>query len=173
VHSALDERIPFVPAWSWVYSLLYYPAILCLNLLAQSPGAFTRMAFSFIVLLALQMVCFTVFPVATPAHWRALALQRAAAEGGPRSLRLLRADQAALPHRPAVRRSAGCGRVWAAGACAGLLIPAVELVLMGKQAFAEHCARCSFNLHDLPGGEMTAVAVYEVVDGRIRTVWFF
>lgn len=25
----------------------------------------------------------------------------------------------------------------------------------------------------LPGGELAAVAVYEVNEGRIRTVWFF
>jgi hypothetical protein len=71
--SPLDERIPFVPGWSWVYSFLYYPAILYLNLLAQTPGEFTRMAFSFVVLLVLQVLCFALYPVATPEHWRARA----------------------------------------------------------------------------------------------------
>lgn len=66
----LDERIPFSPAWSWVYSCLYYPAILYLNVVAESPGQFNRMAFSFIVLLAVQMLCFATYPVATPQHWR-------------------------------------------------------------------------------------------------------
>lgn len=74
--------------------------------------------------------------------------------------------------------------------------PAPEPVLTGKQAFADHYARNRFNvpgLHaelvnrmvsghivvdqeritGLPGGELAAVAVYEVVEGRIRTVWFF
>lgn len=74
--------------------------------------------------------------------------------------------------------------------------PSAEPVLSGKQAFAEHYARNRFNLPELhaelvnrmvsgpivvdqeritglPSGEMAAVAVYEVVDGRIRTVWFF
>lgn len=74
--------------------------------------------------------------------------------------------------------------------------PATEPVLTGKQAFADHYARNRFNvpgLHaelvnrmvsrhivvdqeritGLPGGELAAVAVYEVVEGRIRTVWFF
>jgi hypothetical protein len=69
-HSSLDERIPFVPAWSWAYSFLYYPAILYLNLIAGSSRHFVLMAFSFIVLLALQMLCFALFPVATPPHWR-------------------------------------------------------------------------------------------------------
>jgi membrane-associated phospholipid phosphatase len=76
--SALDERIPFVPGWSWVYSFLYYPAILYLNIVATSPAQFTRMAFSFIVLLWLQMACFTAFPVATPPHWRELKAERSA-----------------------------------------------------------------------------------------------
>ena len=26
--SPLDEKIPFIPWWSWIYSFLYYPAIL-------------------------------------------------------------------------------------------------------------------------------------------------
>lgn len=74
--------------------------------------------------------------------------------------------------------------------------PAAEPVLSGKAAFADHYAKHRFNLPDLhaelvgrmvsghivvdqeritglPGGELAAVAVYEVVDGRIRTVWFF
>ena len=74
--------------------------------------------------------------------------------------------------------------------------PAPEPVLSGKQALAEHYAQNRFNLPDLhaelvnrmvsghivvdqeritglPGGELAAVAVYDVVDGRIRTVWFF
>jgi membrane-associated phospholipid phosphatase len=66
----LDERVPFIPVWSWVYSLLYYPAILYLILVVESPGQFNRMAFSFIVLLLIQMLCFEVYPVATPQHWR-------------------------------------------------------------------------------------------------------
>ncbi len=69
-------------------------------------------------------------------------------------------------------------------------------MLTCKQAFAEPYAKNRFNfphLHaellnrmgsghivvdheritGLPGGEMAAVAVYEVVGGRIKTVWFF
>ncbi len=74
--------------------------------------------------------------------------------------------------------------------------PATEPVLSGKAAFAEHYARNRFNLpglhaklvsrivsgsivvdHEeitgLPEGRRSAVAVYEVAEGRIRTVWFF
>jgi len=74
--------------------------------------------------------------------------------------------------------------------------PGAEPVLSGKKAFAEHYAKNRFtlpNLHarlvnrivsgqivvdheeitGLPQGKLAAVAVYEVVDGRIRRVWFF
>jgi hypothetical protein len=74
--------------------------------------------------------------------------------------------------------------------------PAKEPVLSGKKAFSEHYARNRFTLPDLhaklvnrivsgnvvvdheaitglPDGGRSAVAVYEVVEGRIRTVWFF
>lgn len=71
-HSPLDEKIPFWPSWVWVYSFLYYPAIVYLNLLAKDPRQFNYMAISFIALLFLQMVFFLLYPVETPAHWRAL-----------------------------------------------------------------------------------------------------
>ena len=74
--------------------------------------------------------------------------------------------------------------------------PTAEPVLAGKKAFGEHYARNRFNLPNLharlvnrivsrnivvdqeeitglPEATLAAVAVYEVVDGKIRTVWFF
>lgn len=74
--------------------------------------------------------------------------------------------------------------------------PATEPVLAGKAALGEHYARHRFNLPELhaallnrmvagaivvdhehitglPDGPRAAIAVYEVVDGRIRTVWFY
>ena len=73
--------------------------------------------------------------------------------------------------------------------------PAAEPVLAGKAAFAAHYARHRFNLPQLHAevvqrivagnkvvdheritglqpGVLEAIAVYEVVHGRIRTVWF-
>ena len=70
--SPIDEAIPFKPQWSWVYSFLYYPAILYLNLLAEDSGHFNKMAFSFLVLLFMQMIFFWLFPVSTPEHWRSI-----------------------------------------------------------------------------------------------------
>ena len=95
--SALDEHIPYVPGWSWVYSFLYYPAILYLNLIADSQAHFIRMAFSFIVLLAMQLLCFTVYPVATPAHWRRDAPPQAASERFLRFVRNFDAESNCFP----------------------------------------------------------------------------
>jgi hypothetical protein len=74
--------------------------------------------------------------------------------------------------------------------------PGLEAVLSGKQAFAAHYANHRFNLPDLratvvnrivcgqvvvdheqvtglPGGPLSAVAVYQIKDGKIAAVWFF
>ena len=68
--NALDEAMPFWPVWAWVYSFLYYPAIVYLNWVVGSPRHFNHLAFSFFVLLFMQMAFFLLFPVATPDHWR-------------------------------------------------------------------------------------------------------
>ena len=68
--NALDERVPYWPVWAWIYSFLYYPAIVYLNWTVSNPREFNHMAMSFFVLLAGQMVFFVYFPVETPAHWR-------------------------------------------------------------------------------------------------------
>jgi membrane-associated phospholipid phosphatase len=66
----IDERVPYWPSWVWIYSFLYYPMILFINLTIESPGEFPRLAISYVLLLGLQMIAFRMFPVATPAHWR-------------------------------------------------------------------------------------------------------
>lgn len=72
-NSKIDEALPFWPVWAWVYSFLYYPAIVYLNWVVSSPRHFNHLAFSFFVLLFMQMAFFLVFPVATPDHWRDFA----------------------------------------------------------------------------------------------------
>lgn len=79
-HSAWDERIPFVPWWSWIYSFLYYPAILYLNWLVSDARQFTLLAFSFLMLLFMQMLFFWLLPVSTPAHWRSINTGKTASE---------------------------------------------------------------------------------------------
>jgi membrane-associated phospholipid phosphatase len=66
----VDDWIPYRPRWVWIYSLLYYPAILYANLVIDSARDFTHLAISYLVLLGLQMVFFLLFPVATPEAWR-------------------------------------------------------------------------------------------------------
>lgn len=78
--SFVDDLIPYVPHWVWVYSLLYYPAILYVNLVLKSPEQFTQVASSYMLLLALQVACFLVFPVRTPQRWRVPPQPRALSE---------------------------------------------------------------------------------------------
>jgi len=68
---AIDDRIPFQPAWVWIYSFLYYPVIAYINLVVESPRHFLYVALSFMLLLGFQMLFFVLFPVATPEAWRA------------------------------------------------------------------------------------------------------
>lgn len=74
--------------------------------------------------------------------------------------------------------------------------PRTEPVLAGKKAFRQHYAKNRFTLPGLhadvrnrivsgnivvdqeavtglPEGDVSAVAVYQVIDGLIRSVWFF
>ena len=71
--TAVDDKFPFWPTWAWVYSFLYYPAIIYLNWVVGSPRHFNHLAMSFFVLLAMQMGFFLLFPVETPVRWRDLA----------------------------------------------------------------------------------------------------
>ena len=69
----VDEVMPFWPSWVWVYSFLYYPAIVYLNWVVRSPRHFNHLAFSFFVLLFMQMAFFLFLPIETPIHWREMA----------------------------------------------------------------------------------------------------
>jgi membrane-associated phospholipid phosphatase len=68
----LDDLFPFWPVWGWIYSFLYYPALIYLNWVVESPRHFNHLVMSFIILLGMQMVFFLFFPVETPIAWRAL-----------------------------------------------------------------------------------------------------
>lgn len=76
----LDDRIPYWPVWVWIYSFLYYPAILYTNWVVESPREFTHMVTSYLLLLGFQMAFFLVFPVVTPEGWRAINRQRGSSE---------------------------------------------------------------------------------------------
>ena len=70
LRSPVDDLIPYRPRWVWVYSVLYFPVILCTNLVVGSPQQFTHLAISYLLLLAFQMAFFLAFPVTTPESWR-------------------------------------------------------------------------------------------------------
>lgn len=76
----LDDRIPYRPGWVWIYSCIYYPLILYLNFVVESARHFTHVAMSYVLLLALQMAFFVLFPVTTPEQWRAYNLRRTLSE---------------------------------------------------------------------------------------------
>lgn len=67
---SLDDIIPYKPWWVWIYSGLYYPVIVYINFVMESPRQFLHVAMSYIILLVFQMCFFVFFPVTTPAHWR-------------------------------------------------------------------------------------------------------
>ena len=77
---AIDEHIPYWPRWVWIYSFIYYPLILVLNFALETPRQFVHVATSFMLLLALQMAFFVLFPVTTPEHWRALNRRNSTSE---------------------------------------------------------------------------------------------
>ena len=76
----IDDVIPYWPSWVWIYSCIYYPLILYLNFIVESPQQFTYVAVSYVLLLALQMLFFVLFPVTTPPQWRAFNRERTLSE---------------------------------------------------------------------------------------------
>ncbi len=76
----VDDWIPYWPSWVWIYSCIYYPIILYLNFVIESPRHFTYVATSYMLLLGLQMLFFVLFPVTTPADWRAYNRERTLSE---------------------------------------------------------------------------------------------
>lgn len=73
---AIDDWIPYQPGWVWIYSCLYYPVILYINLVVKSQREFTYVAISYMILLSFHMLFFVLFPVTTPEHMRTCNGQR-------------------------------------------------------------------------------------------------
>jgi membrane-associated phospholipid phosphatase len=76
----IDDRIPYRPRWVWIYSFLYYPVIVAVNWSVSSSREYLYVAISYVLLLALQMLFFTLLPVATPLEWRTCNLRRGRSE---------------------------------------------------------------------------------------------
>jgi membrane-associated phospholipid phosphatase len=77
---AIDELIPYRPEWVWIYSVLYYAAIMAVFFTVDSEHEFLEIAVSYAVLLVTQIVFFVAFPVATPRDWRKRNLRRTLSE---------------------------------------------------------------------------------------------
>jgi membrane-associated phospholipid phosphatase len=67
---SFDNAIRLRPRWVWVYSGFYYPAIGIVVASAKDLRQFNYMAFSYLILLCLQMGAFLLFPVEVPPDWR-------------------------------------------------------------------------------------------------------
>jgi hypothetical protein len=67
----VDDLLPYRPAWVWIYSFLYYPIIPYTNWNLEDSRRFVHVAGSFVLLPALHMLFFVLFPVAIPPAWRA------------------------------------------------------------------------------------------------------
>jgi len=76
----VDDWIPYWPAWVWIYSFTYYPAILYTETTVSSESQFTRLVTSYVLLLALQAAFFLTIPVETPEGWRTRNVRHAVSE---------------------------------------------------------------------------------------------
>ena len=76
----VDDRIPFWPAWVWIYGFFYWPGVLYTSWVLESSREFVYLALSFLGLLAMQLAFFMLFPVATPESWRAINRGRTLSE---------------------------------------------------------------------------------------------
>lgn len=65
-----DALIKYDPRWVWVYSGLYYPAILLIGFVVPSWVQLIYLIMNGIALLSLHCVFFFLLPVEVPSHWR-------------------------------------------------------------------------------------------------------
>lgn len=76
LNSTLDNKIPLLISWIWVYSGLYYPLIVLTAVSANSLREFCYVAFSYFTLLTCQMAFFLLLPIKAPDAWRAQPLDQ-------------------------------------------------------------------------------------------------
>lgn len=75
-HFSIDHRIPLKPGWVWIYSFLYYPAIISMIFVFHDFRHFGYVVVNFFILLLMHMVFFVYYPVKTPEDWRDTALRK-------------------------------------------------------------------------------------------------
>ena len=150
----VDDRIPYLPAWVWVYSFLYYPVILYVNLLVDSPKAFTHLAMSYLLLLALQMVLFLTFPVVTPTTWRIVNREQTSAE---RFLAFVRRFDARSNSFPSMHTSVAMLTALHLSTTVGPWAYAFPLLIGLSCLFTKQ-----HYLVDVPGGAVLGLAAFHV-----------
>lgn len=70
LYTFVDSWFGYYPSWIWIYSGLYYPFIIFTTLTIRDMRHFSYTAFSYFILLGIQMIFFLIFPVQTPLKWR-------------------------------------------------------------------------------------------------------
>lgn len=68
--SKLDEKIPFIPQFVWLYSLVYYFFIGLMLVYLENMRHLVALLFAGIVQSGIQCVWFYFMPVVTPIHYR-------------------------------------------------------------------------------------------------------
>lgn len=72
LHTFIDSWFGYHSIWVWIYSGLYYPVIILTTLTITDMRHFVYTAFSYFILLAVQIAFFLFFPVESPIQWRKL-----------------------------------------------------------------------------------------------------
>jgi membrane-associated phospholipid phosphatase len=152
----IDERIPYWPAWAWIYSFLYYPAIAFLNWTVSSPREFNHVAMSFFILLGGQMAFFVYFPVETPTHWRNINTGRSLSERFMRFVHRFDAPSNCFPSMHVSVAMLTALHAWATLGPLAFLFPALIAVscVFTKQHY----------LVDLPAGAALGWGAYRVFE---------
>lgn len=74
-HISLDDKIPFIPAFIWVYSFSYYAIIGLVIITVTSIEKGVEYIFGGLVLLTVQCIIFYFLPSTVPESWRKYRIQ--------------------------------------------------------------------------------------------------
>jgi len=158
LRSPLDDRVSRVPSWVWKYSLLYYPAILYMNALLRTAEQFTRVAFGYLVLLALHASLLQVFAARPAYRWRPAAAGVGHAE---RLLALVRFYDVRSSSFPSMQTSVATLTALHLYGHGGALALALPLPIGVSRLSKQHYVM------DVPAGAALGWAVYRLFPGSL------
>lgn len=78
-HTALDDKIPFIPSFIWIYSFSYYAAIGLVASTIPSLAVGVEYIFGGLILLTVQCLLFYFLPSSVPKAWRKYKRESSAA----------------------------------------------------------------------------------------------